>query len=371
MFSTKTTRYQQLPTAQSQTNGEGGIRTRGTVLPVRRFSKAVLSTTQPPLPVGLPRTDRRSGVGFANRNLTLSCRRGKRIGPALPAAGGSGRAGRAYHTGILPGVPHVRVRPCHHPPRRLCRRAAVGPPGGTRPVPGRPRRELGERLEVAAEVLTETAGRVCYMSFAKPRPGRQRGLPRPHQGSRPRLGARTRRVEPAHHRRVAVADARTRPPPRRHRLLASFRSGTSMSRSPSTSSRTIIADDPELHALWLEAVQHAHAAYVQAGRRSWRRRSRPIRTRRICPRPTARKTARQAARSVLPNATETKIFVTANARALRHFLEQRGSRHAEPEIRMLANEVCKITATGSPESVRRLPARAAAGRNCRGDDRVS
>ena len=25
--------------------------------------------------------------------------------------------------------------------------------------------------EVAAEVVTETAGRVCYMSFAKPRPG--------------------------------------------------------------------------------------------------------------------------------------------------------------------------------------------------------
>jgi integrase/recombinase XerC len=30
-------------------NGEGGIRTRGGVLPPRRFSKAVLSTTQPPL----------------------------------------------------------------------------------------------------------------------------------------------------------------------------------------------------------------------------------------------------------------------------------------------------------------------------------
>lgn len=31
-------------------SGEGGIRTRGAVLPARRFSKAVLSTTQPPLP---------------------------------------------------------------------------------------------------------------------------------------------------------------------------------------------------------------------------------------------------------------------------------------------------------------------------------
>ena len=53
-----------------------------------------------------------------------------------------------------------------------------------------------------------------------------------------------------------------------------------------------------------------------------------------------RKLARQAARSVLPNATETKIFVTANARALRHFIELRGSRHAEVEIRKLADRRC-------------------------------
>jgi flavin-dependent thymidylate synthase len=33
-----------------------------------------------------------------------------------------------------------------------------------------------------------------------------------------------------------------------------------------------------------------------------------------------RKKSRQAARSVLPNATETKIFVTMNGRSLRHFL---------------------------------------------------
>ena len=33
---------------------------------------------------------------------------------------------------------------------------------------------------------------------------------------------------------------------------------------------------------------------------------------------------RSIARSVLPNATETKIVVTANARALRHFLKVRG-----------------------------------------------
>jgi thymidylate synthase (FAD) len=61
-----------------------------------------------------------------------------------------------------------------------------------------------------------------------------------------------------------------------------------------------------------------------------------------------RKAARQAARSVLPNATETKITVTANARALRLFLEQRGSRHAEPEIRKLANVMLETLVKESP-----------------------
>ena len=61
-----------------------------------------------------------------------------------------------------------------------------------------------------------------------------------------------------------------------------------------------------------------------------------------------RKKARQAARSLLPNATETKIFVTANARALRNFFELRGSRHAEPEIRVLANKVFDIIVKTSP-----------------------
>src|SRR5437016_7914896 len=65
-------------------------------------------------------------------------------------------------------------------------------------------------------------------------------------------------------------------------------------------------------------------------------------------RTTRRKAARQAARIVLPNATETKIFVTANARALRHFIELRGSRHAETEIRKLAVAVLRIMQAEAP-----------------------
>ena len=49
-----------------------------------------------------------------------------------------------------------------------------------------------------------------------------------------------------------------------------------------------------------------------------------------------RKQARQAARAVLPNATETRIVVTGNYRAWRHFIAMRASEQADVEIRRLA-----------------------------------
>jgi thymidylate synthase (FAD) len=51
-----------------------------------------------------------------------------------------------------------------------------------------------------------------------------------------------------------------------------------------------------------------------------------------------RKQARQAARAILPNATETRIVVTGNYRAWRHFIAMRATEHADVEIRQLAIE---------------------------------
>lgn len=61
-----------------------------------------------------------------------------------------------------------------------------------------------------------------------------------------------------------------------------------------------------------------------------------------------RKKARQAARSVLPNATETKIFLTMNSRALRHLIELRANPAADVEIRRLAVKVCRILQDKAP-----------------------
>jgi len=54
-----------------------------------------------------------------------------------------------------------------------------------------------------------------------------------------------------------------------------------------------------------------------------------------------------AARSVLPNATETKIFITANARAIRHFLEVRGSIPGDEEMRVVSAEILRLVSEDS------------------------
>jgi thymidylate synthase (FAD) len=93
-----------------------------------------------------------------------------------------------------------------------------------------------------------------------------------------------------------------------------------------------IAADPELHAIFDEAAATAIKAYEEllAGLQ-----------RRFADVPNAtlrRKQARQAARAILPNATETRIVVTGNYRAWRHFIAMRATEHADVEIRALAVE---------------------------------
>lgn len=107
----------------------------------------------------------------------------------------------------------------------------------------------------------------------------------------------------------------------------------------------IIASDPELHASWLAAIEQTHEAYkglveklaakVQAEHPDLGR--------------TARmKMAREAARSVLPNATETKLMFSANARALRWIITLRGGEGAEPEIRRFAVKLARIMREEAP-----------------------
>jgi thymidylate synthase (FAD) len=206
--------------------------------------------------------------------------------------------------------------------------------------------------EVAAEVITETAGRVCYMSFAKPRPGGN--------------SAYLHHIKEVGHGSVlehAVWNLLITGVSRslthelvRHRAGFGYSQLSQRYVDESVAEYVepdVIAKDPELHAVWFDAVNHSHAAYVKLAERLNAKLADPAAAAAAmlppdADRTTRRKTARQAARSVLPNATETKITVTANARALRHFLEQRGSAFAEPEIRKLANVMLDLLVKESP-----------------------
>lgn len=57
---------------------------------------------------------------------------------------------------------------------------------------------------------------------------------------------------------------------------------------------------------------------------------------------------RSAARSVLPNATETAIIVTANARALRHFFKLRGGIVGDAEMRCVAAALLELLRSEAP-----------------------
>jgi len=195
--------------------------------------------------------------------------------------------------------------------------------------------------DTPAEILPEVAGRLCYMSFAKPRPG----------GNNAYLG----HIKEVGHGSVlehsvwnfiitGVSRSFT------HELVR-HRAGFGYSQ---LSQRYVdesvadfvepdcIGDDPELHEVWQSAVKHAQEAYVKlvTGLQAT--------FTEIEDKTLRRKLARQAARSVLPNATETKIFVTANARAWRHFIELRCNEHAETEIRIVAALVLEILQREAP-----------------------
>ena len=68
-----------------------------------------------------------------------------------------------------------------------------------------------------------------------------------------------------------------------------------------------------------------------------------------------RKEARQAARSVLPGGTETKIIVTGNIRAWIDFIQQRWTAGADEEIRELAGQILMHLRDFCPNSIQHIP----------------
>jgi thymidylate synthase (FAD) len=103
-----------------------------------------------------------------------------------------------------------------------------------------------------------------------------------------------------------------------------------------------IAGDETLEGAWRAQIDSAQSAYVALvaqlmERYGW-----------VTDKVHRRKMAREAARGVLPNSTETKIVVTGNARAWRTMLELRSSEGAELEIRRMAIAVLRVLQQEAP-----------------------
>lgn len=103
-----------------------------------------------------------------------------------------------------------------------------------------------------------------------------------------------------------------------------------------------IIGDERLETEWREQIESAQRTYVMLveelmKRYAW-----------VADKVHRRKMAREGARGVLPNSTETKIVVTANARAWRTMLELRSSEGAELEIRRTAVAVLRVLSVEAP-----------------------
>jgi thymidylate synthase (FAD) len=180
------------------------------------------------------------------------------------------------------------------------------------------------------QALAEFAGRACYQSWSKPNPATatNRGYLRhilevghlsvlEHGTVTVYLTGVSRSLthELIRHRHFSYSQLSQRYVPERNAAMVE---------------PAVIAEDPDLHRRFLDATAAAQQAYTEL-LEGLEKKFADVSNATL-----RRKQARQAARAVLPNATETRIVVTGNYRAWRHFIAMRATEHADVEIRECA-----------------------------------
>ena len=202
--------------------------------------------------------------------------------------------------------------------------------------------DYADRLPWPAELVVESAGRLCYVSFGTGRstlPEYVANILASRHGSV---------LEHAVWGFIFTGISRSLT----HELVR-HRAGTAYSQ---LSQRYVdegkakfvmppaIQGHPEEEARWTQEVAEDLANYVERVERmmAWPQ------FQEIKSRTERRKLVREAARANLPNATETMIFVTGNARAWRNIIELRVSSHAEAEIRRLQYKVALVLLKEAP-----------------------
>lgn len=183
------------------------------------------------------------------------------------------------------------------------------------------------------EALAEFAGRACYQSWSKPNPatatnaGYLRHILEVGHGSVLEHAVFSFYL-------TGVSRSLTHELIRHRHFSYSQLSQRYVRADGSVVVPDVVAGDPHAAEIFNVAVEAATKAYHDLVDRldevlaDWAAGSATAR----------RKQARQAARAVLPNAAETRIVVTGNARAWRHFVAMRATAGADVEIRALAVE---------------------------------
>lgn len=196
-----------------------------------------------------------------------------------------------------------------------------------------------------AELLVEFAGRVCYLSFGK------RQSPRSNAAYIANLIAQGHESVLEHVNWTFLLEGVSRAFSHqlvRHRVGFAF---SQLSQQYADHSSTgfvrpvkLRESSPAIIA-WRNAIQAASKAYseiedhllnMEKNKQVSKEHLRAIRS---------------VARSVLPNATETKVVVTANARALRHFLMVRGAIEGDVEMRVVSTLIYEMLHNDAPPLV--------------------
>lgn len=97
----------------------------------------------------------------------------------------------------------------------------------------------------------------------------------------------------------------------------------------------LVKEDKELKNIFISFMEQAQEAYNSM-------------VRKLNEKGIKGESANQDARFILPNAAETKIMVTMNARELLHFFRQRCCNRAQWEIRQMAEEMLKLVKKAAP-----------------------
>ena len=183
----------------------------------------------------------------------------------------------------------------------------------------------------AAEDIVEFSGRICYMSFGEmqsPKSNRQyiqNLIKQRHESVLEHVSwsfLLTGVSRAFTHQLV------------RHRVGFSF-SQLSQQYHDETGAKFVmpeeVRDNPVAAALWLRLIEELRGGYQSvADNLDPRSETWPSLDK------ESRRAIRSAARSILPNATETKIVFSANARASRHFLDVRGAIIGDLEMRRVS-----------------------------------